>query len=114
LDSILPESIQLTVDSINPELTLFLLSSKSGTTTEQLILYAFFRNLLEREWGKEKADRYFVAITDERTPLIRLAEQETFRYIFLNQPYIESRYSVLSYFGLVPAALICILAPRLG
>jgi len=106
LDSTLPESIQATVDSINPELTLFLVSSKSGTTTEPLILYAFFRNLLEKELGKEKAGRHFVAITDDGTPLVKLAEQDSFRHIFLNPPDIGGRYSVLSYFGLVPAALI--------
>jgi glucose-6-phosphate isomerase len=106
LDSTLPESIQATVDSIDPKLTLFLVSSKSGTTTEPLILYAFFRNLLEKELGKEKAGRHFVAITDDRTPLVKLAEQDLFRHIFLNPPNIVGRYSVLSYFGLVPAALI--------
>lgn len=106
LDSTLPESIQATVDFINPELTLFLVSSKSGTTTEPLILYTFFRNLLEKELGKEKAGRHFVAITDDRTPLVKLAEQDGFRHIFLNPPDIGGRYSVLSYFGLVPAALI--------
>jgi glucose-6-phosphate isomerase len=106
LDSTLPESIQATLDSINPELTLFLVSSKSGTTTEPRLLYAFFRNLLEKELGKEKAGRHFVAITDDGTPLVKLAEQDGFRHIFLNPPDIGGRYSVLSYFGLVPAALI--------
>jgi glucose-6-phosphate isomerase len=106
LDSTLPESIQATVDSIDPKLTLFLVSSKSGTTTEPLILYAFFRDLLEKELGKEKAGRHFVAITDDRTPLVKLAEQDSFRHIFLNPPDIGGRYSVLSYFGLVPAALV--------
>jgi glucose-6-phosphate isomerase len=106
LDSTLPESIQATLDSINPELTLFLVSSKSGTTTEPLILYAFFRNLLDKELGKEKAGRHFIAITDEGTPLVKLAKHDGFRHIFLNPPDIGGRYSVLSYFGLVPAALI--------
>jgi glucose-6-phosphate isomerase len=106
LDSTLPESIQAAVDFIDLKLTLFLVSSKSGTTTEPLILYAFFRNLLEKESGKEEAGRHFVAITDDKTPLVKLAEQDSFRHIFLNPPDIGGRYSVLSYFGLVPAALI--------
>jgi transaldolase/glucose-6-phosphate isomerase len=106
LDSTLPESIQATVDSINPKLTLFLVSSKSGTTTEPLVLYSFFRNLVEKELGKEKAGGHFVAITDNETPLVELAERDAFRHIFLNSPDIGGRYSVLSYFGLVPAALI--------
>jgi glucose-6-phosphate isomerase len=106
LDSTLPESIQATVDSIDPKLTLFLVSSKSGTTTEPLILYAFFRNLLEKELGKDEVGSHFVAITDDGTPLVKLAKRDSFRHIFLNPPDIGGRYSVLSYFGLVPAALI--------
>jgi glucose-6-phosphate isomerase len=113
LDSTLPEAIQATVDSIDPELTVFLVSSKSGTTTEPLILYAFFRDLLDRELGKEEAGRHFVAITDEGTPLARLAEQDSFRHTFLNPSDIGGRYSALSYFGLVPAALIGMDVPLL-
>jgi glucose-6-phosphate isomerase len=113
LDSTLPESIQATVDSVDPKLTLFLVSSKSGTTAEPLILYAFFRNLLDKELGKGKASRHFVAITDDGTPLVKLAEQDSFRHIFLNPSDIGGRYSVLSYFGLVPAALIGMDIPML-
>jgi glucose-6-phosphate isomerase len=105
LDSTLPETIRATVDSIDPKLTLFLVSSKSGTTTEPLILYAFFRDLMDRQLGKEKTGRHFVAITDPKTPLVALAEQDSFRHVFLNQPDIGGRYSVLSYFGLAPAVL---------
>jgi glucose-6-phosphate isomerase len=106
LDSTLPESIQATVDSIEPELTLFLVSSKSGTTTEPLILYAFFRDLMDKELGREEAGRHFVAITDAGTPLVKLAGQDSFRHVFLNPSDIGGRYSVLSYFGLIPATLI--------
>jgi glucose-6-phosphate isomerase len=106
LDSTLPEAIQAVVDSIDPESTLFLVSSKSGTTTEPLILYAFFRNFLEKKLEKGKAGRHFVAITDAKTPLADLAERDSFRHVFLNQPDIGGRYSVLSYFGVAPAALI--------
>lgn len=113
MDSTLPESIQATLDSIKPRLTLFLVSSKSGTTTEPLILYAFFRNLVEKEVGKEKVGQHFVAISDAGTPLATLAQQDRFRHIFLNPPDIGGRYSVLSYFGLVPAALIGINVTKL-
>ena len=106
MDSTLPESILATVDLINPKLTLFLVSSKSGNTTEPLILYSYFRDLVEKEIGKEKAGQHFVAITDDGTPLVTLAQQDSFRHIFLNSPDIGGRYSVLSYFGLVPAVLI--------
>ena len=54
LDSTLPESVQAVAEAINPALTLFLVSSKSGTTTEPLILYAYFSDLLEKEVGEEK------------------------------------------------------------
>jgi glucose-6-phosphate isomerase len=113
LDSTLPESIQAAVDSIDPRVTLFLLSSKSGTTTEPQILYAFFRNLLDKQLGREEACHHFVAITDEGTPLVKLAEQDSFRHIFLNPSDMGGRYSVLSYFGLVSAALIGMDVPLL-
>jgi glucose-6-phosphate isomerase len=113
LDSTLPEAIQATADSVEPGLTLFLVSSKSGTTTEPIILYAFFRDLLDRELGKEEAGRHFAAITDEGTPLAKLAEQDSFRHTFLNPSDIGGRYSVLSYFGLVPAVLIGMDVPLL-
>jgi glucose-6-phosphate isomerase len=106
LDSTLPESVQAVVEVINPALTLFLVSSKSGTTTEPLILHSYFRDLLEKMVGKEKVGHNFIAITDAGTPLATLAQAKGFRRIFLNPPDIGGRYSVLSYFGLVPAALI--------
>ena len=105
LDSTLPETIQAVVDSIDLARSLFLVSSKSGTTTEPLILYDFFRELLEKKTNKEKVGEHFVAVTDAGTPLVTLAERDAFRHIFLNPPDIGGRYSVLSYFGLVPAAL---------
>ncbi|MDD5398045.1 MAG: glucose-6-phosphate isomerase [Dehalococcoidia bacterium] len=106
LDSTLPESVQAVVNTIDPALTLFLVCSKSGTTTEPLILYAYFRDLLIKAVGKEKAGHNFVAITDDGTPLATLAQEEGFRQIFLNPADIGGRYSILSYFGLVPATLI--------
>jgi glucose-6-phosphate isomerase len=106
LDSTLPESIQVVVEAIDPAFTLFLVSSKSGTTTEPLILHAYFWNLLEKVVGKERVGHNFIAITDAGTPLATLAQEKGFRQIFLNPPDIGGRYSVLSYFGLVPAALI--------
>ena len=106
LDSTLPESIQAVAEAINPALTLFLVSSKSGTTTEPLILYAYFSDLLKKSVGKEKVGHNFIAITDAGTPLATLAQEKGFQKVFLNPSDIGGRYSVLSYFGLVPAALI--------
>jgi len=106
LDSTVPAWVQAVTEAIDPAHTLFLVSSKSGTTTEPLALFQYFRSLVELAIGKEKAGQNFVAITDPGTPLTRLAIEEGFRRIFLNPPDIGGRYSVLSYFGLVPAALI--------
>jgi glucose-6-phosphate isomerase len=106
LDSTLPESIQAVSGIINPALTLFLVSSKSGTTTEPLLLYDYFRDLVQKSTGKETAGQHFAAITDAGTPLVALARENSFRQILLNPTDIGGRYSVLSYFGLTPAALI--------
>jgi len=105
LDSTVPAWIQSVTETINPAHTLFLVSSKSGSTTEPLSLFQYFKDLVETAVGKENAGQNFVAITDQGTPLAKLAEDEGFRRIFLNPPDIGGRYSVLSYFGLVPAAL---------
>jgi transaldolase/glucose-6-phosphate isomerase len=80
--------------------TLFIISSKSGTTQES---DSFFRYFWERTGGRGPQ---FVAITDPGTPLERLAAERGFRRCFLNPTDIGGRYSALSYFGLVPAALI--------
>jgi len=106
LDSIVPAWVQSVIEAIDPAHTLFLVSSKSGTTIEPLFLLPYFRSLVEAVMGKEQAGQNFVAVTDPGTPLARLAEEQGFRRIFLNPPDIGGRYSVLSYFGLVPAALI--------
>ncbi|MFC2021222.1 glucose-6-phosphate isomerase, partial [Chloroflexota bacterium] len=106
LDSTVPATVLSVTEAIEPAHTLFLVSSKSGTTTEPLALYRYFRNLLESADEPGKAGRNFVAITDPGTPLVKLAEENNFRRIFLNPTDIGGRYSVLSYFGLVPAALV--------
>lgn len=103
LDSTLPVCVRAVTEAIDLPRTLFLVSSKSGSTIETLSLLHYFRSLVESEIGKERAKQNFVAITNPGTPLAR---KEGFRRIFLNPPDIGGRYSVLSYFGLIPAALI--------
>ncbi|MEK7806285.1 MAG: glucose-6-phosphate isomerase, partial [Chloroflexota bacterium] len=105
LDSTVPASVRAVSGQIDPARTLFLVSSKSGGTTETNSFYRHFRGLLERAVGTERAGRSFVAITDQGTTLEKLAQDEGFRRIFLNSPEIGGRFSVLSYFGLVPAVL---------
>ncbi len=106
LDSTLPETIKAVTDIIEPARTLFLVSSKSGSTAEPLILFRYFWGVVEKVVAKGKAGENFVAITDAGTPLATLAEEKQFRHIFANPADVGGRYSVLSYFGLVPGELI--------
>src|SRR5262249_1048396 len=88
-----------------PARTMYLLASKSGTTIEPNSLAAHFQRVLQdngiADWAK-----HFIAITDDETPLSTRARTEGFRHLFLNPFDIGGRYSALSFFGLVPAALM--------
>ena len=105
LDSTLPDRVKAVADSIDAARTLFIVSSKSGTTIEPNALYGFFRRLVEGAVGRAGAGARFIAITDAGTPLDDLARADGFRRVFRNRADVGGRYSVLSYFGLVPAAL---------
>jgi transaldolase/glucose-6-phosphate isomerase len=85
--------------------TLFIVASKSGTTAEPLAFGDYFYAKVQARKG-DRAGENFVAITDPGTPLVDLAHKRGFRRVFLNFPDIGGRYSALSYFGLVPAALM--------
>ena len=106
LDSTLPAWIQAVDEVIDPAKTLFMVSSKSGTTIEPNTLYSYFWERVSKVVGEEAAGGSFVAITDPGTALETLAFKRRFRKPFLNPPEIGGRYSVLSCFGMVPAALI--------
>ncbi|MBI2171037.1 MAG: glucose-6-phosphate isomerase [Chloroflexi bacterium] len=106
LDSTVPAWVAAVTQAVDPARTLFLVSSKSGTTVELLSFYRHFRRLTEDAVGPGKAGGHFVAITDPSTPLERLAQEQGFRRVFLNPQDIGGRYSVLSLFGLLPAALM--------
>ena len=82
------------------------LASKSGETTETLSHFAYFWGQVNANGRDGKAGRQFAAITDPGTSLEKLAADHGFRWIFPNPPDIGGRYSALSYFGLVPAALM--------
>ncbi|MDO8490923.1 MAG: transaldolase [Dehalococcoidia bacterium] len=105
LDSTVPAAVLAVARAIEPGHTLFLVSSKSGTTTEPQLLFEYFKSLVGRKLTGGRLGQNFVSITDPGTPLVRLAEGQGFRRVFLNPPDIGGRYSVLSCFGLVPAAL---------
>jgi transaldolase/glucose-6-phosphate isomerase len=103
LDSTHPEAVASLARRIDPLHSLFLVSSKSGTTTEPLSFYHYFWEVI-RLAGAPPA-RHFVAITDPGTPLDRLAKEKGFRTVFRALPTVGGRYSALTHFGLVPAAL---------
>ena len=105
LDSTIPASVRETAEAIEPSRTLFVVSSKSGTTIEPNVLYKYFRDLVERGAGRVRAGANFVAITDSGTPLEQMARGAGFRRVFNAQQDLGGRYSALSLFGLLPAAL---------
>jgi transaldolase/glucose-6-phosphate isomerase len=99
LDSTDAATVNSIQDAVTPASTLFIVSSKSGGTIEPLSLFAHFHALI--------ADgAHFVAITDPGSGLATLSEQNGFRHTFLGDPDIGGRYSALSPFGIVPAALM--------
>jgi hypothetical protein len=104
LDSTVPAWVRRVAESTDPGRTLFIVSSKSGDTIETMSLYRHFAAVVEEVRG-DQAGEQFVAITDEGSSLAELARERHFRRLFLNDPNIGGRYSALSYFGLVPAAL---------
>jgi len=85
--------------------TLFIAASKSGTTAEEVALSEYFYDKVKAIKG-EKAGENFIAITDPGTLLVQNAQERRYRRIFLNFSDIGGRYSALSFFGLVPAALM--------
>lgn len=99
LDSTDPGWIHNIEKSVALKKTIFILSSKSGTTIEPLCFYKYFYERAHKNGSR------FIAITDAGSYLENLAREKKFRRIFLNPSDIGGRYSALSYFGLVPAAL---------
>jgi transaldolase/glucose-6-phosphate isomerase len=105
LDTTDPQTILKIERESSLKETLFIVASKSGTTAEPLAFGEYFYTKVKTLKGEETG-RNFVAITDPGTPLVQLARDRSFRRIFLNFVDIGGRYSALSYFGLVPAALV--------
>ncbi|MGH7275299.1 MAG: bifunctional transaldolase/phosoglucose isomerase, partial [Nitrospiria bacterium] len=104
-DSTDPSTIRRTEKSVDLARTLFIVASKAGTTLEVKSFLQYFYHRL-RDLKGNAAGSHFIAITDPGTPLEALAEEQHFQKIFLNPPDIGGRYSALSYFGLIPAALL--------
>jgi len=113
VDSTDPGMILEAADGLDLSKSLFIVATKSGGTAETLSMFKYFYNQVAAELGLENAGEHFVAITDPGSSLIDLAQKYDFRDIFLNNPNIGGRYSALSYFGLLPAALIGVDLARL-
>jgi transaldolase / glucose-6-phosphate isomerase len=106
LDTTNPDTICRIRESLDLHRTLFIVSSKSGTTIETATLMSFFWQETVKELGEQHAGEHFIAITDPGSALEAQAGELGFRRTFLNPEDIGGRYSALSYFGLVPGAII--------
>jgi transaldolase/glucose-6-phosphate isomerase len=106
LDSTDPAQVKAFEEKIDLERTLFIVSSKSGSTLEPNIFKGYFFELLKGRVGEAAAGRQFIAITDPGSKLQAAAEADGFRRVFFGVPSIGGRYSALSDFGMVPAAVM--------
>lgn len=104
LDSTDPQQIATFEKKVDLARTLVIVSSKSGGTLEPNILKAYFFDRMQNAVGADKAGSHFVAVTDPGSHMQKVAESDKFRRIFMGDPGIGGRYSVLSNFGMVAAA----------
>lgn len=113
LDSTDPGAVLSHARRLDLAHTLFIVSSKSGTTAETLSFFKYFYNQVQEHVGGDNVGAHFVAITDPGTPLAHQGRALGFRRVFINNPTLGGRYSALSLFGLVPAALLGLDVARL-
>ncbi len=113
LDSTDPGSILDLQEHLNPAKTIYIVSTKSGSTEETLSFLKYFYQQASQDLGSEEAGNHFIAITDPGSKMVDLALKFRFRKIFYNDPNLGGRYSALSHFGMVPATLIGIDSYRL-
>ena len=106
LDSTDPAQVKAFEHALNLERTLFIVSSKSGSTLEPNIFKQYFYDRVAKIVGQDEAGHRFIAITDPGSKMQQVAEADGFRQIFFGWPSIGGRYSALSDFGLVPAAIM--------
>ena len=104
LDSTDPAQVTTMAKTVNIAKALFIVSSKSGGTTEPNVMKNYFFGEVSKAIGADKAGGHFVAVTDPGSSLEKVAKEQKFARIFFGDPAIGGRYSVLSPFGLVPAA----------
>ena len=104
LDSTDPAQVKAFEHQIDISRTLFIVSSKSGTTLEPNIFKQYFFERTKQAVGVTRAGSHFIAITDLGSKMQQVAEADRFLYVFFGRPSIGGRYSALSNFGMVPAA----------
>ncbi len=112
LDSTDPAQIRAIEKKIDLANTIFIVSSKSGTTLEPNIYKQYFFERVKQTLGEKKAGERFIAITDPGSKMQQVAERDGFRHVFFGLPSIGGRYSALSNFGMVPAAAMGVDVPR--
>ena len=105
LDNTEPEAILDVQNQVDLEKTIFIAATKSGGTMETLSFFKYFYEELKKK-GSQNPGKNFIAITDPGSPLVPMAEEYKFRRTFLNPTDVGGRYSVLSYFGILPMALM--------
>ncbi len=113
LDSTEPRTVRDRIAACDPATTLYVVSTKSGGTVETHSLFLRCYREVVAALGRDAAGAHFAAITDPGSRLEKLAAELGFRRTFRNDPEIGGRYSALSYFGLVPAALVGVDLARL-
>ncbi|HYC93003.1 MAG TPA: bifunctional transaldolase/phosoglucose isomerase [Thermoanaerobaculia bacterium] len=104
LDSTVPEAVMMLEAKLDLARTLFIVASKSGSTTEPVMFHRYFYDRVKSVKG-DKVGMSFIAITDPDTQLVQDATRDQFRNIFLNPADIGGRYSALSFFGILPMAI---------
>lgn len=112
LDSTDPAQIRALEARVDPSKTLFIVSSKSGTTLEPNILAEYFHDRVSRTVGEGRTSKHFVVVTDPGSALQKVAEAQKLAHVFFGVRGIGGRYSALSNFGMVPAAIMGLDVPR--
>ncbi len=112
LDSTDPAQIKATEEKVDLACTICIVSSKSGSTLEPNIYKQYFFDRVKAKVGEKEVGNRFIAITDPGSKMQRVAEKDKFRKIFMGLPSIGGRYSALSNFGMVPAAVMGMDVPK--
>ena len=112
LDSTDPAQIRTIDKNIDIAKTIFIVASKSGSTLEPNIFKQYFYERVKQAVGAAEAGKHFIATTDPGSHMQKVAEADGFRHIFFGVPRIGGRYSALSNFGIVPAAIQGVDLPR--